>query len=106
EVVLRLTPAQVDDLLEVIAQALGGGDPAVPVPTDADELDRPALELGIVLARQTEDASDDLHREREGVVAHQVDAPGAGEPVDELVAHRADKLLFPAGERLVPEGLG
>ena len=51
------------DRREVVAQALGGEQAPLDVGAEADELDRPALELGEVLLGQPEQARDHPHGE-------------------------------------------
>ena len=94
------------DAGEVLAQRLGGGQPAIDVRHQADELDRPALELREVLLGQAEQAGDDPHRELERELAHQVGLAVGREAVDLLVDDRADELGLPAGQRLLAEGVG
>ena len=91
---------------EVVAQRLGGGQAAVDVRHQADELDRPALELGEVLLGQAEQARDHPDRELEGQLAHQVGPAVGGEAVDLLVDDRADELGLPAGQGLLAERVG
>ena len=91
---------------EVLAQRLGRGQAAVDVGHQADELDRPALELREVLLGQAEQAGDDPHRELEGELAHQVGLAVGREAVDQLVDDRPDELGLPARQRLLAEGVG
>ena len=72
---------------------------------DADQLERPALEARVVAPRQTENARDDLHGEREGELADQLGASRVREAVDELSDDGPNELGLPARERLVPERL-
>ena len=74
QVVARLGPALLHHLGEVVPQGLRRRHAAVPVGRHARELERPALEPRVVVARQAEDARDDLHREVEGDGAHEVGA--------------------------------
>ena len=108
EVVGGRGAATVDDVLEVVAQLLRSGDPAIPVGAHADQLERPALEARVVAPREPEDARDDLHGEREGELADELSSTVAApdERVDELVHHRGDELGLPARERLLAERLG
>ena len=91
---------------EVLAQRLGGRQPAVDVGHQADELDRPALELREVLLGEPEQAGDHPHRELEGQLADEVRLSVGHEAVDLLVDDRTDELGLPAGQCLLAEGMG
>ena len=64
------------------------------------------MELGEVLLGQAEQARNHPDRELERQLAHQVGPAVGGEAVDLLVDDRADELGFPAGQGLLPEGVG
>ena len=95
-----------DDAGEVLAQRLRGSQPAVDVGHETDQLNRPALELQEVLFGQPEQAGDDPHRELEGELADQFGLSVGDEAVDQLVDDGRDELGLPAGQRLLPEGVG
>ena len=89
---------------EVVPQRLGGGHAAVPCGRGAGDLDRPPLELRVVVAGKPEDAGDHLDREVEGELLHEVGVAPGGELVDQLVDHGPHQALLPALEHLRAEG--
>ncbi len=103
DVFCRPSPAVGHDAGEVLAQRFGGGQPAVDVGHQPDELDGPALELGEVLLGEAEEARDHPHGELEGELAHQVRLAVGCEAVNQLVDDRTDVLGLPARQRLLPE---
>ena len=94
-----------DDLREVLAERLRRADAAVPVEADADELDRPAVKLGQVGARQAQQAGDHVDREREGQLTDELGAAPVDERVDLLVDDRRDSFGLPTLHRLAAERL-
>ena len=101
EVVAGLLPPRRENRREVLPQRRGGGDRALAVDDDAEQRDRPALELWIVGAGQAQEASDDLSGVREGELPDEVGAPAFDESVDQLVGDPLDQLVLPARERLL-----
>ena len=95
-----------DDAGEVLAQGLRRRQPAVDVGHQADELNRPALELEEVGFGEAEQAGDDPHGELESQLADELRLPVLGKAVDLLVDDRADELGLPAGQRFLAECMG
>ena len=90
---------------EVLAEQFGGGQSAVDVGHQPDELDRPALELRKVLLGEPQQARDHPYGELEGELADQVGPAVGHEAVDQLVDDRADELGLPPRQGLLTEAL-
>ena len=91
---------------EVVPQRGRGRDGALAIDGDAEQRDRPALELREVLARQAEEPRDDLRRIREGELTDEVGAAASGEAVDQVVGDPIDELVLAARERPLRERRG
>ena len=70
---------------------------------DADQLDRPALELLGIAFGESEDPGDHPHGKRERQPADEIGATERRERVDQLVDDSSDELVLPAGEELGAE---
>jgi hypothetical protein len=105
EIVRRVSAPVGKNSREVVAQLGRGARAAVPVERDADELDRPAMELREVLAGEPEHPCDHVHRERQRALAHELGLAAVDERVDALVDDRTDHFGFPAFHRLTAERL-
>src|SRR5262249_53084978 len=85
-----------EDRREVLLQCLRSGATALRIDGERQQRDRPALKLRVELARQAQQAGDDLRRVRECELHDQVCAAPIGEQVDQLVSNLADELVLPA----------
>jgi len=72
---------------------VSGAEGTLAVYGEAEDRDRPLLELRIVLLGQAEETGDDLGRVRKRELADEIHATAAFESVDELVADPPDEIV-------------
>ena len=105
QIIAGMPPPVGDDLGEVAAKLLAGGDRAVPVAHHRDQFGRQPVEARPVGLGQAEDPGDDPDREREGQLRDEVGVAVAGEGVDQLADGGADDRVAPLVQDAGAEGL-
>ena len=93
---LRVAATLLEDGRDVLLHFLGGGDRLFLLAEEAQDRDRPPLEL-LVSSRETEQPGDDLGREGKGEFGNEFRVPTVGEPIDQAVGDLALTIRSPNG---------